>query len=77
MASVRTRPIFSDARLAVTAVESMEFQSEQWGRSRFVTGSLRPIAIIVRDQGRTYALDMAAQPVDIDELNLSASFDSE
>ena len=77
MASVRTRPIFSDTWLTVTAVESVEFQSEHWGRRRFVTGGLRPIAIIVKEQDKTYALDMDAQPVDIDELGLPADFDSE
>jgi hypothetical protein len=77
MASVRTRPIFSDTRLTVAVVESVEFQSERWKRRRFVTATLRPVAIIVREQGRTYALDMAAQPVDIDELGLPADFSSE
>lgn len=77
MASVRTRPIFSAAGLRVTAVESVEFRSQGSKRRRFVTGSLRPIAVIVREQDRTYALDMAAQPVDIDELGLPADFNSE
>lgn len=77
MASVRTTPIFSAAGLTVTAVESVEFRSEGSQCRRFVTGSLRPVAVIVREQDRTYALDMAAQPVDIDALGLPADFDSE
>jgi hypothetical protein len=55
----------------------VEFRSEGSKRGRFVTGSLSPIAVIVREQDRTYALDMAAQPVDIDELGLPADFNSE
>lgn len=74
MAGVRTRTLFSDNELTVTAVESVEFQTDRSRRRRFVTGSLRPVAVIVREQDRTYALDMAAQPVDIDRMDLPADF---
>jgi hypothetical protein len=59
------------------AVVSVEFRSEGSKRRRFVTGSLRPIAVIVREQDRTYALDMDAQPVDIEQLDLPTDFNSE
>ena len=77
MASVRARTVFSDHELTVTAVESVEFQTGRSDRRRFVIGSLRPIAIIVREPGRSYALDMAAQPVDIERIGLPADFDLE
>ena len=40
-----------------------------------MTGSVKPIAVIVKEPGRTYALDMAAQPVDIDRMELPADFE--
>lgn len=39
-------------------------------------GSLKPIAIIVKEPDRTYALDLCGQPVAIDRLNLPADFES-
>jgi hypothetical protein len=67
MASVRARIVFSDEKVTVTAIESVELRAGQSHRRRFVTGSLKPIAVIVKEPGRTYALDMAAQPVDVDQ----------
>ena len=72
MAGVRTRTIFSDQKTTVAAVESVEFRIDHTHCKRFVIGSLRPIAIVVREPGRTYALDMAGQPIDIDRMDLPA-----
>ncbi len=77
MAEVRARTVFSDHEITVTAVESVEFQTNISNRRRFAVGSLRPIAVIVREPGRTYALDMAAKPVDIEAIGLPADFDFE
>ena len=74
MASVRTRTVFSDHGLTVTAVESVELQTDRSTRRCIVIGSLRPIAIIVREPGRSYAFDMAAQPVDIERIGLPAGY---
>lgn len=51
MAKVRTRTLFSDDKVTVTAVESMEFQADRSNRRRFVVGSLRPLAVIVKEAG--------------------------
>ena len=75
MASVRTRTVFSDHKLTVTAVESVEFRTDGSNRRRFVIGSLRPLAVIVKEPDRTYALDIAAQPVDIEHIGLPADFE--
>lgn len=66
MATLRETTVFSDKRLTVTAVESVEFRTHGSNRGRFVIASLRPVAVIVREPDRTYALDMAAPPVDMD-----------
>lgn len=70
MTSVRERTVFSDGRFTVTAVESLEFRADRTDRHRLVTGSLRPVVVIVREPDRSYALDMDAQPVDIDKIDL-------
>jgi hypothetical protein len=65
MAKVRARPIYSSEELSVTAMELLEFRTDRANSRRFVTGSLKPIAVIVRTPDRTYAIDMAGQPVGI------------
>jgi hypothetical protein len=46
-------------------MELLELRTDRADSRRFVTGSLRPIAVIVRTPDRTYAIDMAGQPVGI------------
>jgi hypothetical protein len=70
MTALRERTVFSDDRLTVTAIESLELRADRMNHMRYVTGDLQPIAIVVKEQGRTYALDMAGQSVAIDRLNL-------
>jgi hypothetical protein len=70
MARLRTRTVFSDERLSVTAVESLEFRADRTSQKGYVIGNLEPIAIIVREPDKTYAIGMDAQPVDVDQLNL-------
>jgi dihydrodipicolinate reductase len=77
MSSVRARTVFSDHGLTVTAVESVEFRTDRSNRRRFVFGSVRPVAVIVREPDRTYALDMDAQPVNIERMDLPDDFDLE
>jgi hypothetical protein len=81
MVMVRARTVFSDQKLTVTAVESLELQTDSSNRrrfmiGRFMIGSLKPIAVIVREPDRTYALDMGGQPVAFDRLNLPADFEN-
>jgi hypothetical protein len=77
MTTLRARTVYADDKLTVTAVESLAFHADRTKARRFVTASLAPIAIIVRKTDRTYALDMDAQPVDIDALDLPADFGGE
>ncbi len=68
----RTDIVFDDQRFTVTVVQSLEFQTGSWNHKRFLTGSLKPIAVIVKEPGRSYAFDMDAQSVDIDSSILGA-----
>ena len=77
MASLRARTVFAEHGVTVTAVESLELRFDRTNHRQFMTGRLEPIAVIVREADRTCAFDMAAQPVDIDRLNLPADFDLE
>jgi dihydrodipicolinate reductase len=77
MASLRAKTVFADQGITVTAVESLELRSDRTNHRQFITGRLEPIAVIVREPDRTYAFDMGAQSIDIDELNLPADFELE
>ena len=77
MNKLRARTIFSDATCTVTAIERLTLRSGTLGRGLFVSGSLRPTAVIVKLGERIYALDMAAQAVDPDCVELPAGFDLE
>lgn len=65
MATVRARSLYSGEQLTVTAIELFEARIDRANSKRFVTGSLKPIAVIVRDRDRIYALDMTGRSVDI------------
>lgn len=71
MATRRTRTVFADERLSVIAVESVALQSDRTSLGRYLTASLAPIAVVVKEAGRTRAIGMDGRPVDIDRLNLS------
>lgn len=77
MTTLRARTVFSDEKLTVTAIESLTFRTDRTSRLRHMTASLTPIAVIVREQDRTYGFDMDAQPVDIDQMDLPADFELE
>jgi hypothetical protein len=70
MTTLRARTVFSDDKVTVTALELLEFRTNKSKHVRYVTGDLRPMAILVKEPDRTYALDMAAQPIDIERLDL-------
>ncbi|MGB5257934.1 MAG: hypothetical protein WBN44_11820 [Woeseiaceae bacterium] len=77
MTGLRARTVFSDQKLTVTAIEKLALSSDTFGRGGLLSGSLRPIAVIVKLPDRTYALDMAAQELDLDDVELPAGFDLE
>lgn len=47
------------------------------GHARWMTGHLEPIAVIVKESGRTSAFDTDGQLVDVDRLDLPADFVTE
>ena len=77
MDRVRARTIFRDEKRSVTALESREFRTDRSNHGCLLIGSLKPIAVIVREPDRTYALDISAGPVDIKQLELPADLDLE
>lgn len=77
MTRLRARTVFSDDTVTVTAVEKLALRSGTLRRGSFFCGSLRPVAVIVKLPDRTYALDMAAQALDLDHAELPAGFDLE
>mgnify|MGYP001818400147 CR=1 FL=1 len=77
MAGVRRKTVFADRRFTITAVESLEFHADRTNHRCFIAGGLKPVAVIVREMDKTYAFDMDAGPVDIDQLNLPADFELE
>jgi hypothetical protein len=77
MTRLRARTVFSDDAVTVTAVEKLALHSDTLGRVCFLSASLRPTAVIVQLPDRSYALDMAAQPLDLDEVELPAGFNLE
>lgn len=77
MASVRARTLFAKHGLTVTMVESVDLRIDRSCRGRLTIGSVKPIAVIVREPGRTYALDIAAQPIDMEQLELPDDFELE
>lgn len=70
MARFRATTVFSSRRLTVATVESLELRAGRMRCGRWITASLKPIAVIVRAQDQTSAFDMDGQPVDIDLLDL-------
>jgi riboflavin synthase alpha subunit len=60
MAERREKVVFADQRLTVSAVESVELRICKTDHGHFMTGHLKPTAVIVKESDRTYALDMDA-----------------
>jgi hypothetical protein len=63
MAKLRERSVFADQRFTVTAVESLVLETSRTNHGRFMSGRLKPIAVIVKERDRTYELDMDADPI--------------
>ena len=66
MGGLRTNIVFDDQRFTVTVVQSQEFRTGSSDHKRFLTGSLKPVAVIVKEPDRYYVLDMDARSIDID-----------
>ena len=75
MATLRAKTVFADRGTVVTAVESLEVRVDKTNHRQFITASLEPVAVIVRESDRSYAFDMNAQSIDIDGLDLPPEFE--
>ena len=58
MARSREKTVFANKRLTVTVMESLELRTRRTNRWRYTTGNLKPVAVVVREQDRTYAFDI-------------------
>ena len=68
MDRLRTNIVFDDHRFTVTVLQSLEFRTGSLDHKRFLMGSSKPIAVIVAEPDRSYALDMDARLVDVDSI---------
>lgn len=68
MVTLRASEIFSDSRLTLIAVESVDFQHTKTNTGYRVYGNIEPIVLIVCGPDGTYALDMEAKLVTFDQL---------
>ena len=66
MGELRTRTIFADHRFTIVAVESVACRHGGAACGHHLTVSLKPVAVVVKEPDRTYAVDMEAKPVSID-----------
>ena len=68
METLRAREIFSDVRLSLFAVESVDVQQGKTRSSCHVYGRMAPVAVIVCGPDKAYALDMESKPTSLDRL---------
>jgi len=66
MAVLRARTIFADHRFTVIAVESVVLRHGDKGHGRYLAANMKPVAVVVKEPNRTYAVDMEAMPISID-----------
>jgi len=68
MCTLRASELLNDAGLRLVAVESVDLQNSKTGIGFRLSGNIKPVALIVCGRGSCYALDMDANPLDIDQL---------
>lgn len=68
MAALRAREIINEPMLKLIAVESIDLRPRKTQIGWHCLGKMEPIAVIVCSPDGTYALDMDAQPADVERL---------
>jgi hypothetical protein len=68
MVTLRARPVFSDSTVHVFAVESCEIARRRSAGGYQLFGTADPVAVVVCDPDSVYALDMAAKPINLEQL---------
>ena len=77
MNTLRATPVYRDTTTSIFAVESVSVTTHQTTTSCQLFASVRPVAIVIRTAERTYALDTASRPTDLDELKRQLPADVE
>ena len=65
---LRTREVYKDSTRTLIAVESVDFQHNTTNTGGHFIGNINPIAVIVHGPEGKYALDMEANPANMDQL---------
>ena len=68
MQSLRANKIHHDDRLLLVVVQSVELLHSKCGALCHLYGRLEPVALVVADTERSYAVDMQAESVDLEPL---------
>jgi len=68
MEQLRVTEIYRDVQFTLLAIESIDLQRSYLANAPHLTGSLKPLAIIVNSRHGSYAFDMDANPLVIDTL---------
>ena len=64
MERLRERTVFADQRRTVNVLEKLELRTSKTKRSRFTTGILKPIKVVVKELDRTYTFDLDSSVTD-------------
>ena len=68
MPVLEARRIYVDDRQSIIVVESIDVRHERCGKAHGLLARLAPIAVVIAMPDRARALDMNADPVDLDRL---------
>ena len=68
MAQLRVTEVFDSEERSILAVEQVNTLTVKHVAGTFVSVSVSPIVLVVRDDRHVYATDMASNPVDLDVL---------
>ncbi len=68
MSRLRAREIYSDSRLTLFAVESIDIQRGRSDSHFHFHANVQPVALVVRSPGQVHALDMDAVPMSLEQL---------
>lgn len=68
MSKLRAREIFRDTRHTLIALESLESSQSKTGNSCHVFGKIEPVGVVVHGPEGSYALDMSAMPITMEQL---------
>lgn len=68
MSTRRVRQVFHDSALTVVAVEFVDSGHTRTRAGCRSYGRLEPVALVVCGRDGVYAVDMEAQPLDVDQL---------